>query len=76
MLNIATTFVDATALHFGRGYHSAVQCLLFWMMLLAPEMKPDSIMCRHRDIGVHNCNHLEDAGVWCGKLYIFYITAA
>ena len=28
--------------------------------------------CSHRGIGVHNCNHFEDAGVDCGREFFYW----
>ena len=28
------------------------------------------LQCNHDDIGQHNCHHLDDIGVSCGKLYL------
>ena len=64
-----TYILDARALRLGDGYRrlpatSPVPIVLDNLRCNGSESRLTS--CRHNGIGVHNCDHNEDAGLQCG----------
>ena len=69
------SYSDATAIyrydHFGRGYGG-----IFLDNLHCTGDESRLIDCRHNGIGVHNCDHTDDAGVRCRGIHFLVTVVA
>ena len=64
------SFIGATALTGSSVVDGSGQIFLHNVFCIGSESR--LIDCTHRGIGVHNCDHSEDAGVRCtGKYNVF-----
>ena len=60
--------LDATA--FGEAYFGEGNGLIWLDNVICSGTESDLLSCSHNGLGVHNCDHSEDAGVKCEGTFI------